>query len=214
MSASLDDAKIKLRRKNYMKFHKRQLILAALVLALGAAVYLNWQFTDNKSIIATNASSSQTSSEKQLGAAAYVNAGESSETSSKTESTASGSSGKLTTSANEYFASARLTRQQARDAASETLKISLNDANTKDELKQAAIDQSAQMAKNMEQEANVENLIKAKGFVDCVAFIQNGECNVAVASTGLLESEAVIIKDIAANQTGLQYAKIKIVEVK
>ena len=29
-----------------MKYGKRQLILASLVLALGAAVYLNWQFSD------------------------------------------------------------------------------------------------------------------------------------------------------------------------
>ena len=31
-----------------MKYGKRQLILASLVLALGAAVYLNWQFAGTK----------------------------------------------------------------------------------------------------------------------------------------------------------------------
>ena len=71
-----------------------------------------------------------------------------------------------------------------------------------------------QCAQNMEQENNVENLIKAKGFADCVAFIQNGECSVVVASEGLLDSEAITIKDIVAGQTGISFDKIKIVEAK
>ena len=37
-----------------MAFGKRQLVLAALVVALGAAVYLNWQFSDNRDLLATN----------------------------------------------------------------------------------------------------------------------------------------------------------------
>ena len=37
-----------------MKFGKRQLVLAALVVALGAAVYLNWQFSDNSDLLAAN----------------------------------------------------------------------------------------------------------------------------------------------------------------
>ena len=56
----------------------------------------------------------------------------------------------------------------------------------------------------------MENLIKAKGFADCVAFIQNGECSVVVASEGLLDSEAITIKDIVAGQTGISFDKIKL----
>ena len=53
-----------------MAFGKRQLVLAALVVALGAAVYLNWQFSDNRDLLATN---TVTSSQKELGEAQYVN---------------------------------------------------------------------------------------------------------------------------------------------
>ncbi|MFR1479586.1 MAG: hypothetical protein ACLSB9_29800 [Hydrogeniiclostridium mannosilyticum] len=42
-----------------MGFGKRQLILAALVVALGTAVYLNWQFTGNDDLLATNAVNSE-----------------------------------------------------------------------------------------------------------------------------------------------------------
>lgn len=52
-----------------MAFGKRQLVLAALVVALGAAVYLNWQFSDNRDLLATN---TVTSSQKELGEAQYV----------------------------------------------------------------------------------------------------------------------------------------------
>ena len=66
----------------------------------------------------------------------------------------------------------------------------------------------------MEQETNIENLVKAKGFAECVAFLQNGECTVAVSSENLLDSEAITIKDIVAGQAGISYDKIKIVAVK
>ena len=74
--------------------------------------------------------------------------------------------------------------------------------------------QAAEIAKNIEQESNIENLIKAKGFAECLAFIQNGECSVVVSSTGLLDNEAITIKDIVAGQSGISYDKIKIVEAK
>ena len=72
-----------------------------------------------------------------------------------------------------------------------------------DDAKKEALNQAAVIAQNMEQENNVENLIKAKGFADCVAFIQNGECSVVVASEGLLDSEAITIK--AVSYTHLQH---------
>ena len=70
------------------------------------------------------------------------------------------------------------------------------------------------MANNIQQESNIENSVKAKGFADCIAFIENGQCNIAVATSGLLDSEAITIKDIAVSQTGLPMSNIKIIEVK
>lgn len=201
-----------------MKFSKRQLVLAVLVVALGAAVYLNWQFADNSDLVAANTVASSTASEKELGAATYVNT--QSETSSDTTSsntssaTSSDTSSKLSTSATDYFASARLNRQQARDSANETLETTLNNTNITDEVKSSAVATSAEMANNIQQESNIENSVKAKGFADCIAFIENGQCNIAVATSGLLDSEAITIKDIAVSQTGLPMSNIKIIEVK
>ena len=52
-----------------MKFHKRQLILASLVVALGAAVYLNWQFSGDNAYNTTGFLEPT----KELGEAKYVN---------------------------------------------------------------------------------------------------------------------------------------------
>ena len=95
-----------------MSFGKRQLVLAALVVALGAAVYLNWQFTgDNAALTAT----STLSSEKNVGEAQLVNASASSGESSES------SSGTSSKSSEDWFADAKLSRQKARDESVELL---------------------------------------------------------------------------------------------
>lgn len=207
-----------------MAFGKRQLILAALVVALGAAVYLNWQFSDNQDLLVTNTA---TSSPKELGEAQYVNNSVSSEEMSvgnalsdaassqlALSSQEAGSSSEASSSANQYFANARLTRQKSRDEAADLIKDILQGVDASEEAKAQALSQAAQLAQNLEQESNVENLIKAKGFDDCVVFIQNSECSVVVATQGLLDSEAITIKDIIAGQTGIGFDKIKIIEAK
>ena len=108
-----------------MAFGKRQLVLAALVVALGAAVYLNWQFSDNRDLLATN---TVISSQKELGEAQYVNnsvsggdvssGSDSSGTSSMQDDVSSG----VSSSASGYFANARLTREKSRDEAADLIK--------------------------------------------------------------------------------------------
>jgi stage III sporulation protein AH len=57
-------------------------------------------------------------------------------------------------------------------------------------------------------------LIKAKGFTDCVVFLQNSECSVVVKTKDSNPNNAVVIKDIVAGQAGVSYDKIKIIENK
>lgn len=199
-----------------MAFGKRQLVLAALVLALGAAVYINWQFTDNENLMATNT----VTSTKELGEAAYVN----NEITSQTTTTTTGSEtaqNQSTTgtgqasSSEDYFNQAQLARQKSRDEAMDLLKEIIESAKSSDQAKATAVEQAAAISKNIEQEANIENLLKAKGFPNCVAFIQNGECSVVISCPkGLMESDAITIKDVVSGQTCIPYDKIKIIEAK
>ena len=191
-----------------MLIEKRHIILAALVVALGAAVYINWQFTDNQALQSTG-----TLDDSQLGQAQYVNGGVSSYTPTPTESAVSSSLSQSTNSS--YFTEARMNRQKARDEAVELLNKVIEDTSATEEAKKQASDTAAQIAKNIEAEAKIESLIKAKNFTDCVAFIDSGKANIVVSSPqGLLESDTLTINEIVKGQTDIPFKDITIVEVK
>lgn len=195
-----------------MTFGKRQLVLAALVVALGAAVYLNWQFAGDPGLPATDA---VTSSGGSLGEAQYVNnpqdssLPENGDISSEPEDAQT----ELSTTAGEYFAQTRLSRQQARDEATELLTEVLESAKSDTSARSEAVQKAAVVADNIQKESNIENLIKAKGFAECVAFINEGECTVTVSTEGLEANEALIIKEIINTQAKIDYDKIKIIEI-
>lgn len=194
-----------------MAFGKRQLVLAALVVALGAAVYLNWQFTGENQLVAAGTDVS----EKAVGEAQLVNASamsSSPEESGAAVSGASSESGEPAKTAEEYFSETRLSRQQSRDEAVELLENVLQDAKASEEAKKEAVSQAAVIAQNVLQENNIENLVKAKGFADCVAFLQNGECTVVVQTQESNQNNAIMIKDIVTGQSGVSSDKIKIIE--
>lgn len=199
-----------------MKFGKRQLVLAALVVALGAAVYLNWQFSDNNALVQPTS----VSANKEIGQAQFVNnstdgtvpkdkdTSSKSDTSGKTQKTAKPSEDALA-----YFAQVKVERQKTHDGAVDLAKEVLEAADSSDEAKKEAVDKAAEIAKNYEQETNIESLIKAKGFTECLAFIQNGECSIVVCKAELNDDGVIAIKDIVTGQSGIEFDNIKITEV-
>lgn len=191
-----------------MTMGKRQLVLAALVVALGAAVYLNWMLSGNDRLSAADA----VVSGRELGQTLLVN-GSGPEASSGSSSVKSASSA-VTTAATDSFNSMRLSRQKARDTAVDLLTKVLQDAQESDAAKKEAVTQAAAIAQNTLKEDGIENLIKAKGFSDCVAFIENGECSVVVRTKDSSQEDAIVIQDIVTGQTGLPFDKIKIIESK
>ena len=193
-----------------MTMGKRQLVLAALIVALGAAVQLNWQFSGNNQLLATNAVTS--TSGRELGEAQLVDG---SAVSGAPKTSVSGSSAVQTNaSAETYFSEARLSRQKARDQSVELLEKTLADVKSNDSAKKEAVTEAATIAQNTLRESNIENLIKAKGFSDCVAFLQNSECSVVVRIKDSSQNNAIVIKDIVAGQANVAYDKIKIIESK
>ncbi len=193
-----------------MNFGKRQVVLAALVLALGAAVCLNWQFSDNNDLLATNV----VESTKELGEAKYVNTLTTSSSQDKQETQKESDVQTISEKASEYFAKAAANRQKARNEASDMIKEILNDVKSSDEVKAEATKKASEIAQIIQQESNIENLVKSKGFTECIAFIQNGECSIVVSADGLDENSAITIKDIVSGQSGISFDKIKIIEAK
>ena len=107
----------------------------------------------------------------------------------------------------DYFASARLTRQQARDSALSLLK----DAEPASE----AAKSIETLASYTLSEAQIENMVTAKGYEDCVVFMSEDGVSVVVSTgeEGLQTEDIARITDIVKQETGLSAESIKIMEV-
>lgn len=182
-----------------MKFHKRHIVLAALVLALGAAVFINWQFSDETSALAEEVS-------KELGAATYVN----SDTSS-TDQVAQVS--KQTSASDEYFAKAVVEREQAYDSAIDTAKETLKLADSSDEAKTKAVEQLNKLEDSLVIQSNIESILKGKGFSECLCMITDDSCSVAILKDELVDDSPLIIKDAVLSQMDIDFNSITIIEV-
>ena len=113
------------------------------------------------------------------------------------------------------FATIRLSRQGARDAAIETLQETIAYAEGDD----SATTTSKQLEGIVETsltEAQIESLIIAKGFADCVAYMNDEGISIAVAAPeeGLKDSDVALISDVVTGQTDYGISDIRIIEVK
>lgn len=113
---------------------------------------------------------------------------------------------------NDYFTAMSLNRQQARDEAMEVLLSVAESQTALDEAKEAALHDINKLAADMEKETNIETMILAKGFAQCIAVISNDNCNVIVESDGLQPGEVAQITEIVYEQAGIQPTNLKIVE--
>lgn len=184
-----------------MKFGRKQLVLAALVLALGAAVYLTWQLSGPEVLPVGN----EPQETSELGAAQLVNNAYIETVGDDLQKT-----GKATTEVSAGIAEARMSRQASRDEAMEILNGILAEGDENTEEVQQASTQASAIAQNIMEESNVENLLSAKGYGECVAYINNGDCNVVVAQE-LTAADSIVIQEIVVGQTGLTADKIKII---
>lgn len=116
--------------------------------------------------------------------------------------------------ANAYFASAQLSRKQARDQAIAVLQTVVESTSAEAVAREQASDDISRIASEIQTEANIETLIRSKGFEKCVAVISEGTASVIVQSDGLLPNELSQIKEIVWEQAGIDPVNIKIIEKK
>ena len=115
-------------------------------------------------------------------------------------------------SVDSYFSSIQIDRQRTRDEAIEVLQAVVdNDAST-EAAKNEALAQISKMADIMEAEANIETLVMAKGFEECVAVISDGSASIVVRSEGLQPAQISQINEIVYEQSGIKPVNIKIIE--
>lgn len=117
----------------------------------------------------------------------------------------------------EFFEQARLSRSKARDEALDAIKKTLKNSELTDEEKKQITSELEQQVSSITTETTVENLIKAKGFADCVVSLTRDRADVTVMTENdaLTAEEVTRIRDAVLNQCkGLSAQDITVVEVK
>ena len=115
-----------------------------------------------------------------------------------------------TTSA--YFSATQLSRQQARDEAMEVLLSVAESTTAVEDMKNEALESIAQIARDIENESNIETLILSKGFAQCIAVVNGDTASIIVKSEGLLPSEIAQISEIVYEEAGILPTNLKIIE--
>ena len=176
-----------------MKNRKKNLTMVAVLMFVCAAVALNWSYN--------NRWGSPDSEFVLMEDEALLNAGASEES---------------MVSTGEYFAEARLTRQVSRDEALELLQTAATAETASQETIDRAMNAISAMATYSMKETQIENLLIAKGFEECVVYIGNENVTVAVPAPvdGLSEESVATITDMICNETEYDASQLSIIEVK
>ena len=110
-----------------------------------------------------------------------------------------------------YFTATALNRQQSRDEAIDVLKLVSESSESSEEAKAEATAKIAQIATDMQNESNIETLVKAKGFEECVAIISDNSVSVIVGADELQAAEAAQILAIVYDTTGISPENVSII---
>lgn len=179
-----------------MKIQKKHILGAALILALGAAVFINWQFSGSSAVKKTS---------KELGAAAYVSRDAKATTDETTQSDEK--------TAREKIAKIRTERSQTQDKALDSAKSILSLSDSSDEAKAEAVRQAGVIEKRLLAQSNIENILVTKGFSDALCFVSDAGCTVSVLAKDMEKDSPLIIKDAVMSQMDIAFNDIVIVEI-
>ena len=180
-----------------MKNWKKNVIAAALLVAVCGGIYINWLYTEDVNVVELTDTLDE---DKILSADLLVMNNETPIMNSDTTATS-------------YFAAVRLSRQEARDNAVGLLQEAMAYSDGK-----GATETNSQLEELVQTalcEAQIESLVIAKGYKDCVAYISDGGISVAVAvpEKGFTQADVAVIADIVMTQSDFSLEDIRVVEV-
>lgn len=181
-----------------MKIWKKNLIAAAVLVTVCAGIYVNWLYTEEQATAdltdTLNADKLMSPDMLVMADGSVLDVGDQ-------------------TTVSEYFAAVRLSRQEARDSAVTLLQEAMAYNNDAEEVQTNA--QLEEIVQTALCEAQIESLVIAKGYADCVAYMSEEGISVAVASPegGLQQSDVAVIADIVVSQSDLEVKDIRVVEV-
>lgn len=181
-----------------MKVWKKNLVAAAVLVTVCAGIYVNWLYTQEQETLNLE---DTIDADKVLGSDTLV-MNEDALLDNSSENTMT-----------DYFAAVRLSRQRARDSAVGLLQEAM--AYSEDSQYAQSNEQLEEIVQTALCEAQIESLVIAKGYADCVAYISNDGISVAVASPegGFGQTDVALIADIIMTQSDFTYEDIRVVEV-
>lgn len=210
-----------------MAKNTRRATAVTLAAALAVACYLNWQYarTDMDTLAvetaaAATSSASSASSDSSSSSSGQVTDALLTEAEAASAANKNYGEAQLVSVANDtgsqFFDEARLKREKAHDEALDTIQKTLKDSSLSDAEK---AEYTAQMTANLEDinaENEIETLIKAKGFADCLCFLQSGRADLTVMTSGeaLTAAQVAQIRDIVMSKSNVTAQNITVVEVK
>ena len=176
------------------KSKKRNLTLLAVLMFVAAAVLLNWSYNQRWGKPDAEMVSAEDEGIQEAATRAQ----------------------KLAASTSSYFSEARLTRQVSRDEALQLLQMAASAETASQETIDSAMNAISAMATCSMKESQIENLLIAKNFADCVVYIGNDAITVAVPAPpdGLSEEAVAQITDIILSETSYQASQLNIIEVR
>jgi len=180
-----------------MKIWKKNIVAAAILLAVCGGIYVNWMYGQDQSVANLT---DKLNADKILSSDKLV--------------MADGTTGTNTNNTmTDYFAAVRLSRQEARDNAVNLLQEAMAYGDASAATSSAELEQIVNTALC---EAQIESLVIAKGYADCVTYIADNAVSVAVAAPegGLQQVDVAVIADIVTTQSGYSMDQIYVVEVK
>ena len=186
-----------------MKVWKKNLVAAAVLVTVCAGIYVNWLYTEES----TAASLMDTVDvEKVMSDDALILSDDMAAISSAED---------VQTTATDYFAAVRLSRQQARDNAVNLLQEAMAYSGTDSSKEVESAMELEEIVQTALSEAQSESLIIAKGYTDCVAYMSGEGISVAVSSPegGLQQEDVAVIADIVMSQSAYSLDDIRVVEV-
>ncbi len=183
---------------------KKQLLSATLVIALGAAVAVNWYYTKNP--IDTSGQTTTQSVSGNLGESLSVGG-----TSVDGETTEEAQS---VMAKSDFFATERLKREEAYDELIESVEDALESGSLSAEKQNEISDTLDKYMRNMKAQSDTESLISAKTGGKCIVVINDETCQVILEKNTLNDTVILQITDIIEKNTNISAKNLTIIEAK
>lgn len=198
----------------------RKATAITLAAALVVAVYLNWQYARTGVTLEEDAVNVAAAVETEEAVSAPIMDGLMTEAEAVSSANKNYGEAQLVSVANnsgsKLFEEARLKRTKAHDEAMDAVQKALKSASLSAEEKKSYTQQLTGSLEDLNAENEIETLVRAKGFADCLCFLQSGRADLTVMTSGdaLTAAQVAQIRDIVLSKSNVTAQNITIVEVK